>query len=281
MKGKLIRIENTHPNNWWHGIEFIEQRIGESEEFYYLTPHQEDGMAVKKSDCTVLQSDRQPGINYYTALLMPVGEPEQWVHKVGDLVCSDTPNCYKDELKGLCGKLLEVQSTPQMYYKIEVDMSIHPNYKGSEALNGKGSVWCYSIYNPLPHEIPQPEPKLIAKAGEENLYYPGIDYQELFDLLYEQHGLNLLSSQMDDIIRIAIKMQKSEPVQVDTPIERIEKPIDKVTIERLDFVLRMCNIQLHSALIDKIIDCVELIEEKGEETSLMDVCKMQAEWKRL
>jgi len=58
-----------------------------------------------------------------------------------------------------------------------------------------------------------------------------------------------------------------------------EKLIDKVTIEYLDLVLRMCNIQLHRDLIDKIIDCVELIEDKGEEVTLMDVCKMQAEWK--
>lgn len=80
-----------------------------------------------------------------------------------------------------------------------------------------------------------------------------------------------------------MKFEKcSTPIEkqsVQESIERIEKPIDKVTIERLDMVLRMCNIQLHHTLIDKIIDSVELIEEKGESVTLMDVCKMRSQWK--
>jgi hypothetical protein len=40
----------------------------------------------------------------------------------------------------------------------------------------------------------------------------------------------------------------------------------------------MCNIQLHATLIDKIIDCVELIEDKGSDVNIGDVLKMKSEW---
>lgn len=54
--------------------------------------------------------------------------------------------------------------------------------------------------------------------------------------------------------------------------------IDNVTTENLDIALRMCKIQLDKHLIDKIIDLVELIEDKGDETSIQDVCKLQEAW---
>ena len=57
-----------------------------------------------------------------------------------------------------------------------------------------------------------------------------------------------------------------------------KKRIDKVTVSRLDMVLRMVGIQLSRELIDRIIDAVELIETKGGKTSLKDVCKMESEW---
>lgn len=58
------------------------------------------------------------------------------------------------------------------------------------------------------------------------------------------------------------------------------KRIDKVTTERLDKVLRLCNIQIHTTLLDKIIDVVELIEDKGGKTSLKDISKLEVEWQK-
>jgi len=58
-----------------------------------------------------------------------------------------------------------------------------------------------------------------------------------------------------------------------------KKRIDKVTTERLDMALRMVGIQLNIDLIDRVIDLVELIEDKGGDTSLEDVIKLQAEWR--
>ena len=54
--------------------------------------------------------------------------------------------------------------------------------------------------------------------------------------------------------------------------------IDKVTVTNLDIALRMCNIQLDKTLIDRIIDLVELIEDKGDDTSIKDICQLQSEW---
>ena len=33
-------------------------------------------------------------------------------------------------------------------------------------------------------------------------YYPGMEYQQLFDHMYNEHGLILLESEMDEIIEI-------------------------------------------------------------------------------
>jgi len=57
-----------------------------------------------------------------------------------------------------------------------------------------------------------------------------------------------------------------------------KRRIDKVTTDRLDMALRMVGIQLNIELVDIIIDLVELIEDKGGNTSLKDVSKLQAEW---
>lgn len=57
-----------------------------------------------------------------------------------------------------------------------------------------------------------------------------------------------------------------------------KKTIENVTVERLDVVLRICNIHLPKTIIDRVIDCVKLIEEKGGKATLEDVIDLQAEW---
>jgi len=56
------------------------------------------------------------------------------------------------------------------------------------------------------------------------------------------------------------------------------KPIDNVTTDLLDRVLRMCDIELHEVILEKVIDVVELLEEKGSQVTLKDVSDLQAEW---
>lgn len=62
-------------------------------------------------------------------------------------------------------------------------------------------------------------------------------------------------------------------------IEEKEKSIDKVTTVNLDIALRMCKIQIDTSLLDKVIDLVELIEQKGDKTSISDICELQEIWK--
>lgn len=54
------------------------------------------------------------------------------------------------------------------------------------------------------------------------------------------------------------------------------RSIDKVTVTNLDIALRLFGIQLHKDIIDTVIDLVELIEYKGDETDLRDLAKLQA-----
>ena len=54
--------------------------------------------------------------------------------------------------------------------------------------------------------------------------------------------------------------------------------IDRVTTTSLDVALRAVGYKLDMELIDKIIDLVELLEIKGDETSLMDISKLEVEW---
>ncbi len=56
------------------------------------------------------------------------------------------------------------------------------------------------------------------------------------------------------------------------------KPIDKVTVTNLDLALRTANIDVSKHILDKAIDLVELLEEKGDDTSIRDICKLQSEW---
>lgn len=59
-----------------------------------------------------------------------------------------------------------------------------------------------------------------------------------------------------------------------------ERLIDKVTVTNLDLALRMAGISFDKKTIDKIIDLVELLENKGDDTSIRDICELQVEWQQ-
>jgi len=62
---------------------------------------------------------------------------------------------------------------------------------------------------------------------------------------------------------------------------KTEKPINKVTTTNLDIALRMCSIEINEIILDKIIDLVELLEDKGNEVTIQDICKLQTAWRGL
>jgi len=64
-------------------------------------------------------------------------------------------------------------------------------------------------------------------------------------------------------------------------MKELEKPIDKVTVTNLDIALRMCTIEINKSILDKIIDLVELIESKGDEVTIKDICRLQSKWNQL
>ena len=57
-----------------------------------------------------------------------------------------------------------------------------------------------------------------------------------------------------------------------------KKPIDKVTIQNLSLALRMVQIEIHPDILDKIIDLVELIEDKGNKINIKDIVKLEHLW---
>jgi hypothetical protein len=61
---------------------------------------------------------------------------------------------------------------------------------------------------------------------------------------------------------------------------KTEKSIDRVTTENLDLALRFFGVEIHKTILDIIIDVVELLEEKGGETSLIDLHKLKDERKK-
>ncbi len=87
------------------------------------------------------------------------------------------------------------------------------------------------------------------------------------------------------IIKDTLKLLIEGAIQTDTAIKFLldlhdvsSRLIDKVTTTNLDLALRMVGISFDLGTIDKIIDLVELIESKGDDTSIMDICKLQSEW---
>lgn len=64
-------------------------------------------------------------------------------------------------------------------------------------------------------------------------------------------------------------------------MKETEKSINRVTTTNLDLALRMVGITFDRKTIDKIIDLVELIEEKGDDTTIKDVCELQLQWQKI
>jgi hypothetical protein len=119
------------------------------------------------------------------------------------------------------------------------------------------------------------------KLAVESLWHNGITLEgvEVFhnDIEYRRKFLVL--------VKIYSKHPKPDiviflPNSRNTLPKKEEKSIDKVTVDRLDVVLRMCNIHLSKVIIDRVIDCVELIEQKGGGVTLEDAIDLQAEWEK-
>ena len=56
-----------------------------------------------------------------------------------------------------------------------------------------------------------------------------------------------------------------------------EKPIDNVTIKNLGAALRVCNVDLDDKTLDLIIEIVEMIEEKGDDLSIIEIKRLESE----
>ena len=90
----------------------------------------------------------------------------------------------------------------------------------------------------------------------------------------KKHNLVLSYKGIEGVEAIEELIQSKTPI----PEKSEKKPIDRVTTTLLDIALRSVGIQMDLDVIDKIIDLVELLEDKGGEATILDICKIQAEW---
>ena len=58
------------------------------------------------------------------------------------------------------------------------------------------------------------------------------------------------------------------------------KKLEKTTPLNLALTCRMAGIAIEVAVIKRVIDVIELIEEKGMDAKLSDIAKLQSEWSK-
>lgn len=62
--------------------------------------------------------------------------------------------------------------------------------------------------------------------------------------------------------------------------EQERRPIDNVTTDRLHVALKLVGVDIHTSILDKVIDLVELIEDKGGDASIDDIVSLKENWNR-
>ena len=82
------------------------------------------------------------------------------------------------------------------------------------------------------------------------------------------HNVNLSCDEINDAIKLSY-------VWID---DNRGLNINKVTVDNLDAALRLCDITMNRDIIDKIIDLVELLGQKGDNVTMGDITKLKAEW---
>lgn len=56
------------------------------------------------------------------------------------------------------------------------------------------------------------------------------------------------------------------------------KPIDKVTTRHLEIALRLTGIYIDKSILDRVIDMVELLEDKGGGATIYDIVDLKKKW---
>ncbi len=107
------------------------------------------------------------------------------------------------------------------------------------------------------------------KAG--NICYNPIEGTYAGARFYEAEGKTIYqASKFIDIEELSKTPEK--------PVEDTPKPIDRVTTNLLYKALLICDLQVPESLLDKIIDVVELLEEKGGEVTLSELTELKSQW---
>jgi hypothetical protein len=95
-----------------------------------------------------------------------------------------------------------------------------------------------------------------------------------------QNDVNLMLSHADDsgtVIgeKIRILKEQIDAMDLKHPTKEQTKPIDQVTIDRLQMVLSGIGMNIDDKELDVIIDAVELIEDKAGNVTVDDIVKIK------
>lgn len=100
-----------------------------------------------------------------------------------------------------------------------------------------------------------------------------------------EYGFSIDTISIEDIvdaIEAKFDIKRDYVNKVPCIVEKpIEQPINQVTTTNLDAALRIMNLNFSSENITKIVDCVKLIQEKGDNTTIKDICNIKDEWDSL
>jgi len=108
------------------------------------------------------------------------------------------------------------------------------------------------------------------EEGKKNT--PFVNAKELYDEYYNteppKKSVEILVGSYQEALERLSKQYEYEP----------DKPIDYVTIQRLDVSLRLIGVKIESPVLDKIIDLVELLEDKKGNPTLEEITELETDW---
>lgn len=129
-------------------------------------------------------------------------------------------------------------------------------------------------------------PEFWNEFKKETCYNPSkdkIDYMEY----YKRNGKSihpadrfLIPSGVEDSIHKSYENYWRKNGIFPQEVKSQAKDIDNVTTDRLHNVLRILDINIPVKVVDRIIDVVELIEQKAGAVSLDDIKNLEEEWER-
>lgn len=106
-------------------------------------------------------------------------------------------------------------------------------------------------------------------SNENQTWYPGIEYQTLFDHMLDEHGLELLQSEMEDIARLCIQILSRQIADLKAENFHLkvwkESALDIMNKMDLQAIGKEIGVPLGRSISEQVLPAIKkLKEERGE-----------------